>query len=475
MPRRSTRKRTIPTPSRTEISDENQSSIRNNVAGNSINDNQVRNNENSIAINYSQNPSTIERINSEDMTDVSGLSNSMRNNNDRNNLTIGIRHPLINNHEIESFAEIRDSDAGCSFQSIKGNDITVLKALIDVIPPFTGQDGSFQIFSKECKFAEQSINPALRPLFARFLRSKIQGDAQIYIRNFHFSSVEELLSILEKAFGISKSLFQIQSEIAHIKQMKNETILSYGARVMNLFNKIVEITKQQSPAHVAEIKIKEYNLEVATCFRLGLEGELETRVRQENPYTLNDAINIAIQAEKDLSRRKRLRAETNNEIYLPDRNMCPTSGSNNSNKNLKPCYQIKNQFQKPLNNLTCYTCGENGHTSRNCAKRNTNPVPNAHKFKNKDFQNSNFNNKRIKTECTYCNLGGHTFETCYKRRAEEAEKALENYKKTPSTSNYLNLTNARRPGATTSRDSNNLHQSAGQSLQSQNKQTRNSS
>ena len=112
--------------------------------------------------------------------------------------------------------------------------------------------------------------------------------------------------------------------------MKKETILSYGARVMNLFNKIVEIIKQQSPSHAAEIKIKEYNLEVATCFLLGVEGELETRVRQENPYTLNDAINIAIQAEKDLSRRKRLRAETNNEIYLPDRNMCQsTSGSNN--------------------------------------------------------------------------------------------------------------------------------------------------
>ena len=63
---------------------------------------------------------------------------------------------------------------------------------------------------------------------------------------------------------------------------------------MNIFNKIVQITKQKSSAHVAEIRIKEYNLGAVTCFRLGLEGELVARVQKENPYTLNDAINIAI-------------------------------------------------------------------------------------------------------------------------------------------------------------------------------------
>ena len=184
----SAKKRTIYTPSRTEILYKNQFSLRNNVATNFFNDNQIKKHENLVAINYSQKHSTIEGRNSKNTTNASRLSYSMRSSNGGNNLTIGIRHPLINNHETENFAEIRDSDAGCSFQSIRGNDITVLKTLIDVIPPFTGQDGSFQIFSKECKFSEQSINPALRPLLQDFL--------QIYIRNFHFSSVEELLFIL---------------------------------------------------------------------------------------------------------------------------------------------------------------------------------------------------------------------------------------------------------------------------------------
>lgn len=84
--------------------------------------------------------------------------------------------------------------------------------------------------------------------------------------------------MLEKAFGVPKSLFKIQSEIAHIKQNLGESILSYVAKTVDLFSKVVEIAESQFSASIVALKVREYDLEAASCFCMDLRGELEFRV-----------------------------------------------------------------------------------------------------------------------------------------------------------------------------------------------------
>ena len=79
---------------------------------------------------------------------------------------------------------------------------------------------------------------------------------------------------------------------------------------------------------MAEIKIRDCNLEVAACFRLGLASELEARVRGKNPITLQDAINAAIEAERDLNRRRRLLESPSTDVVSSFTGENFTSGAN---------------------------------------------------------------------------------------------------------------------------------------------------
>ena len=147
------------------------------------------------------------------------------------------------------------SSHGSSPEILKGSDITTLKVLVDLIPTFEGNNIPVQTFARECRFAEEGVSRNLLPLLIRLLKAKIKGEAELYVRNLQFEYLDELLNTLERAFGASKTLFQIQAEISQLKQNQGELILNYAARAMELFSKLSEIAKSQSPANIAAIKI----------------------------------------------------------------------------------------------------------------------------------------------------------------------------------------------------------------------------
>ena len=296
-------------------------------------------------------------------------------------------------------------------EAIKSSDYTALKVLVDVIPAFTGRNISVQHFSRECRFAEQGVALGLRPLFLKMLRGKLKGEAELCVKNKDYMSLNELLDSLFKVFGTPESLFQIQSEIAHISQNPGESILSYGARVGELLNKMIELTEQQSSAEVATIKIREYNSEVANCFRLGLEGELEARVRQAAPTNLQEAINAAIKAERDLAHHKRLRGGSMGTRSTLDKDLdnyiirdLP------SNSLTRSVHQIDERARGPPTknkSLECFNCGKEGHIARKCP-HNT----------------QTHRQKTNEEKCSYCGGWRHKILDCYKRRAELAEEQL---------------------------------------------------
>ena len=240
----------------------------------------------------------------------------------------------------------------------------------------------------------------------------------------------------------------------------------------------MELTEKQSPT-IASTKIIEYDSEVASCFRIGLDNELiESRVRQENPRSLQEAINAAIDAERDVNRRHRLRGisselgshmtehetkiETDYIIREPRRNI------NNESYAVNKVHEEPSKSRSRRDN-ECYTCGEESHISRNCPQRGQfnqnrdNP--------NKRFKSNNPREKQVGLKCEYCGYKGHNADKCYQRRAEKAENELRSLKRgsssRPTTSSGdLNSQDARRKGTATSKSILTVHQSDAQCSQS---------
>ena len=114
----------------------------------------------------------------------------------------------IETREAEKLQETADSPAqfseapnvssrASSSLIIKGSEITTLKIIVDLIPTFDGNNISVQAFSRECRFAEKGVPPNLQPLLIRFLKAKVKGEAELYIKNLQFDTVDELLNTIE--------------------------------------------------------------------------------------------------------------------------------------------------------------------------------------------------------------------------------------------------------------------------------------
>ena len=345
--------------------------------------------------------------------------------------------------------------------AVRGSDLSALKLIVDLIPTFDGFNISVQSFSRECRFAEGRVSPSLRPFLVKLLKTKIKGEAELYTRNMHFENLDDLLNNLDKIFGAHKTLFQIQSELANMKQNLGESVLSYGARAMELFSKMVELTQKQSPADIAAFKIREYDSEVASCFCLGLRGELESRVRQRNPLTLQEAVNLAVEANRELNRRKRLYGEIDESS--PSTSREGTDNPNNRDpitKKPRLVYNIKGertQSQNKTNKLTCYNCGKENHISRNCPDRKYKSSDTRHRVKTEEIKRENLDYRgKHKTKCDYCSGLGHTQVKCFLRRAEEAEKRLDELQRAKKvsvkeTSGSLNFSSGHRPSTSMSR------------------------
>ena len=123
--------------------------------------------------------------------------------------------------------------------------------IVRILPEFNGRNISVNRFIRECREAENLVNPNDRTFFMKLVKSRVTGEASDYLQFKSFDNLDQLLSDLKRVFSPSQNLPQIQTDLARVKQNSNERVSEYGLRVTKFLQKAHELIDESFSPLVA--------------------------------------------------------------------------------------------------------------------------------------------------------------------------------------------------------------------------------
>lgn len=277
------------------------------------------------------------------------------------------------------------TDTTISAYSI-GFDKTV-EHVTRMVPEFSGGiDEKLIFFINACELVAEITPIANKDIMLRSILTKIKGQAYEVISYEEITSWEMLKTLLKNTYDKPINAAYLQIELFSAKQRNKESLIEYATRIRNLVQAVSESNTQRkstSDALAVKTNIREQALLV---FLEGINDKIKVMVKSKNPSTLEQAIQIAI---------------------IEDKNITPSEVKNNHFNN-----KAKGEAQK-YNKGNCHVCGKYGHYARDCRFKKTNP-------KN-EYGKPSTNKPTANTYliCTYCSKKGHTIDKCFKKKNKD--------------------------------------------------------
>ncbi|KAL4153262.1 hypothetical protein QTP88_001095 [Uroleucon formosanum] len=182
----------------------------------------------------------------------------------------------------------------------------------------------------------------------RTILTRIRGQAYEVIRYEEITSWEMLKTLLKNTYDKPINAAYLQIELFSAKQRYKESLIEYATRIRNLVQAVSEGStqgKSTSDALAVKTNIREQALLV---FLEGINDKIKVMVKSKNPSTLEQAIQIAI---------------------IEDKNITPSEVKANNHKYFN---RAKGEAQK-YNKGNCHVCGKYGHYARDCRFKNGSP------------------------------------------------------------------------------------------------------
>lgn len=275
------------------------------------------------------------------------------------------------------------TDTTISAYSI-GFDKTV-EHVTRMVPEFSGGiDEKLIFFINACELVAEITPIANKDIMLRSILTKIKGQAYEVISYEEITSWEMLKTLLKNTYDKPINAAYLQIELFSAKQRNKESLIEYATRIRNLVQAVSESNTQRkstSDALAVKTNIREQALLV---FLEGINDKIKVTVKSKNPSTLEQAIQIAI---------------------IEDKNITPSEVKNNHFNN-----KAKGEVQK-YNKGNCHVCGKYGHYARDCRSKKT-----------KNEYGKPSTNKPIANTyliCTYCSKKGHTIDKCFKKKNKD--------------------------------------------------------
>lgn len=333
------------------------------------------------------------------------------------------------------------------------NQTVSLKDALKIIPEFSGENpAELSSFLEACDEALTMLDPESEKSLTQVIRGKLTGEARKAISGQTFETINEVKNVLKNIYFASKSVYQLLGELGNTFQKENEPVIKYANRIREIGRKILDTYKFEGTKTQAQIEaFRTHSQEnVVEAFKRGLKPEIEQRLGEA--ASVDDLINNAYKAERELAARKALRGEPEKAIKslesLDRCQLCKVEGHEAieclkiSNLNLDN-HNDKNQNVSSMGVGTCNFCGMLGHLIPNCPYKimcifcqqpghaaafcparmqedNYQLYNRPGAFQNNSSrQVSSFqqNNPR-QNICHFCNKEGHSAANCYLRKRE---------------------------------------------------------
>lgn len=261
-----------------------------------------------------------------------------------------------------------------------------------MVPEFSGGiDEKLIFFINACELVAEITPTANRDIMLRTILTRIRGQAYEVIRYEEITSWDMLKTLLKNTYDKPINAAYLQIELFSAKQRYKESLIEYATRIRNLVQAVSEGStqgKSTSDALAVKTNIREQALLV---FLEGINDRIKVMVKSKNPSTLEQAIQIAI---------------------IEDKNITPSEVRTNNHNYKNSNYKAKGEAQK-YNKGNCHICGKYGHYARDCRYKNGSP-------KNEGFKPGiNKPTANAYLICTYCSKKGHTIDKCYKKKNKD--------------------------------------------------------
>ena len=305
-----------------------------------------------------------------------------------------------------------------------------LKIAAEMVPNFDGKMPPVLSFSRDCKFAEQAVHPGDRPFLTKLIRTRIKGDADLFLQNnTEFDSLDTMLEALKTTFSPQRDLSQLQAEMSNILQDENESVSKYGLRVSELLHRTTEVIEQGFPSKAKSGMLLGACKNSVACFVRGLNEKIEVRMSGRNFETLQLAIRHAVKIESEMNCLNFLRSSRDAAKESTERckrqNRYKFENVDDYVREIRRINKIEGSLT-PENDKKrgmysgqgCFRCGNYGHYKRDCPENK--------------FPRRRPDVGRFLRKCSYCNGPNHTEDNCFLKRAVAMEKDIY-FRKRPRT------------------------------------------
>lgn len=281
-----------------------------------------------------------------------------------------------------------------------------LSEIFSIVPEYDGNSIFLNTFISSCTTAQSMAVGNQSTLLVLHIKNKLRGRAAELVNSRDPSSWDEIRDLLENHFGDSRDLSALIQDLQRMRQMPNESPLTFAARLQTHEAKMhAAVNKQNLTAKEKSAQIALIESMALNSLLTGVEPRIGQILRASDPDDIVTAIS-RIRRELQLHHLETQKFSNSRtgptQIRKPPTPTTPIKQCTfckRTGHSFNECMTRQRQFQQPPNNTNNFrphpfpqNNQSNGYGQRNVPQHNRPPQNGAHMAASGSNNNNNNNN-----------------------------------------------------------------------------------